>query len=204
MEDGHKIFIGRDLFNSLGLAIVQQQQPENGKSVNKINNSTCKIKETIAAQFPHLFSRIGLSKTHVEKSEYHQKFTAKLQKGRRVPNNLKPRVTAELERLQNEGHFEKLCSCSDEHFISPIVIAVKKDQSVKLGLDSKVLNKAIHKNKYQMPNIDLLVDKISKHLTNTQNGQQANFSTLDLQNDYSQLQLHKDTAKHCNFSFICG
>ena len=31
VEDGHKIMIGRDLFNSLGLANVQEQQPETGK-----------------------------------------------------------------------------------------------------------------------------------------------------------------------------
>ena len=80
VEDGHKTIIGRDFLNSLSLAIVQQQQPENGKCVNIINNSTCKFKETIATQFPHLISRIGLSKTHVAKSKFHQKFTAKHQK----------------------------------------------------------------------------------------------------------------------------
>ena len=36
-----------------------------------------KIKETIAAQFPHLVSGICLSKTHVAKSKFHQKFTTK-------------------------------------------------------------------------------------------------------------------------------
>ena len=81
----------------------------------------------------------------------------------------------ELERLQNEDPIEKLSGCSDEDFISPIVITVKKDQSIKLALDSKVLNKAIHKNKYQMPNIDMIIDTISQYLTNTQNGQQAFF-----------------------------
>ena len=160
VEDGHKIIIGRDVFPSLGLAVVQQHQSETGKCVNNINNFACKIKETIAAQFPHLVSSIGLSKTHVAKSKFHQKLTAKHQKGRRVPINLQPRVTADLERLQNEGHIEKLSSCSDENFISPIVITVKNDQSIKLALDSKVLNKAIHKNKYQMPNIEMLIDTI--------------------------------------------
>ena len=106
VDDGHKIIIGRDLFPSLGLAVVRQHQSETGKCVNNINNSACKIKETITAQFPHLVSRIGLSKTHVAKSKFHQKFTAKHQKGRRDPINLQPRVTAELERLQNEGHIE--------------------------------------------------------------------------------------------------
>ena len=169
VEDGHRNIIGRDLFTILGLAVVQQQ-PENGKCVNNINTSTCKLKETIATQFTHLVLRIGLSKTHVAKSKFHQKFTAKHQKRRRVPINLQPRVSEELERLRTEGHIEKLSSCSDEHFISPIVITVKKDQSIKLALDSKVLNKSIHKNKYQMPNIDMLIDTISQHLTNTQNG----------------------------------
>ena len=79
VEDGHRNIIGRDLFTTLGLAVVQQQ-PDNGKCVNNINTSTCKIKETIATQFPHLVSRIGLSKTHVAKSKFHQKFTAKHQK----------------------------------------------------------------------------------------------------------------------------
>ena len=105
VEDGHKNIIGMDLFTTLGLAVVQQQ-PENGKCVNNINSSTCKIKETIATQFPHLVSRIVLSKTHVAKSNFHQKFTAKHQKGRRVPINLQPSVSAELERLQTEGHIK--------------------------------------------------------------------------------------------------
>ena len=55
-----------------------------------------------------------------------------------------------------------------------------------------------------MPKIDMLIDKISQHLTNTQNGQQAYFTTLDLKYAYSQLKLHHDTAKHCNFNIICG
>ena len=55
-----------------------------------------------------------------------------------------------------------------------------------------------------MPNIDILTDIISQHLRNTQKGQQAYFSTLDLKYAYSQLKLHNDTAKHCNFNFTCG
>ena len=203
VDDGHKNIIGRDLFATLGLAVVQQQ-PETGKCVYNINNSVCKIKETIATQFPHLVSRIGLSKTHVAKSKFHQKFTAKHQKGRRVPINLQPRVSEELERLQTEDHIEKLSSCSDEHFISPIVITVKKDQSIKQALDSKVLNKAKHKNIYQMPNIEMLIYTISQHLTDTQNDQKAYFTTLDLKYAYDQLKWHQDTAKHCNFNIICG
>ena len=41
-EDGHKLIIGRDFFNSLGLAVVQQNAKK-GKCVNTIDNSTCKV-----------------------------------------------------------------------------------------------------------------------------------------------------------------
>ena len=103
VEDGHKLIIGKDLFNSLGLAVVQKQA-KSGKCVNKIDNSTCKIKETIASEFPYLVSKIGHSKTDIAKPKFHQHFTAKHQKGRRVLFNLQPRVTVELFRLQKEGH----------------------------------------------------------------------------------------------------
>ena len=101
LEDEHKLIIGGDLFNNLGLAVVQQQA-KSGKGVNNINTPACKITETIASQFPHLVSTIDFSKTQVAKSKFRQKFTAKHQKGRRVPINLPPRITAELDRLQKE------------------------------------------------------------------------------------------------------
>ena len=63
--------------------------------------------------------------------------------------NLLDKISDELKKLSEQGHIEKLQECSDENFISPIVITVKKDQSVKLALDSKILNKSIHK---KMPN----------------------------------------------------
>ena len=84
VEDGHKLIIGRDIFSSLGLAVVQQQA-KRSKCVNNIDNSICSVKQTIVSQFPNLTLRIGLSKTHVIKSKFHQKITAKHPKGRREP-----------------------------------------------------------------------------------------------------------------------
>ena len=105
--------------------------------------------------------------------------------------------------MLNEGHIGKLTNCSDQFFISPRVITVKKDQSIKITLDFKILNKAIHKNKYQMPNIDSLLQTISQ-TQSTAPQETAYFSTLDLQYAYSQLNLHSDTARHCNFNLVSG
>ena len=58
----------------------------------------------------------------------------------------------------DQKHIIKLDKCSNRQFFIPIVITVKKDQTVKLALDSKKISKFNHENKHQMPNIDLLLD----------------------------------------------
>ena len=72
-------------------------------------------------------------------------------------------------------------------------------------MDSKQINKAIHKNKYQMPNIDVLLDNVA------QSAQEGNgkpgttyFFTIDLRYADSQLKLDDITKTQCNFSIIDG
>ena len=48
---------------------------------------------------------------------------------------------------------------------------VKRDKSVKMQLDSKKLNKAINKNKYQMQSIDHLIDAAALHISETKHPQ---------------------------------
>ena len=197
VTDGHRPLLGRDLFPALGLSI---QQSYIQKTVNQVDQEYCPIKKLIATDFPDLISRIGRSKVHTVRSKFHRNYTPSHQKGRRVPINLLDKVSDELKKLSEQGLIEKLRECSDNNFISPIVITVKKDKSVKLALDSK----AIHKNKYQMPNIDSLIDSISQHINDSNHGDIVYFSTIDLKYAYSQLNLHPDTARHCNFNIICG
>ena len=122
-------------------------------------------------------------------------FKALQQKRRRIPIHIQEKIEQEIKSLIDQGHFVKLDSCSDKQFISPIVITVKKDHTIKLAMDSKQINKAIHKNKYQMPNIVVLLDNVA------QSAQEGNgkpgttyFSTIDLPYAYRQLKLD-DTTK---------
>ena len=174
--------------------------------MNTISDQTFTTDQiAIAEKFPDLVTRVGKSKHHIVKTTFHKNVVAKQQKGRRIPINLQDRVEKELQKLTKEGHIVKLNSCSDEFFISPIVITVKKDDTIKLALDSKIINKSIHKNKYQMPNIENLMDSVGEHLacSNDKNAP-AWFSSLDLKYAYSQLKLHPDTSKHCNFNIVGG
>ena len=81
---------------------------------------------------------------------------------------------------------------------------MKKDKSIKLAMDSKTINKAIQKNKYQMHNIDCLMDSIAQTITQSSDEGKVLFSTIDLRYAYSQLPLDEDTAKQCNFNIIGG
>ena len=204
VRDGLKPLVGRDLFDALGISVTQTPKYE-GSMVNSIT-SQCPFKTRIAKQFPQLITRIGRSKIHIVKSKFHRNFQPNYQKGRRVHINLQERVNNETKKLLEEGHIEKFNNCSDQYFISPIAITVKRDQTIKLASDSKTLCKSIHKNKYQMPNIETLMDSISQILTNykTEPADKIYFSTIDLKYAYSQINLHPKTAKHCNFNIVSG
>ena len=58
----------------------------------------------------------------------------------------------------------------DKNCVSPIVITVKKDGSVKLALESRELNKQVHKNKYQMPNIEEQMDRVWQTISKKKSG----------------------------------
>ena len=83
--------------------------------------------------------------------------------------------------MEKEGHIEKLTKCDEDCFISPIVINRKKDGSIKLALDSKMLNDQIFKNKDQMPNIHELKENVALQLSVKTDGQ-VWFNNLDLKN----------------------
>ena len=95
----------------------------------------------------------------------------------------------------------RLEKCSDEYFISPVVITVKKDKSVKIALDSKELSDAIHKNKYQMQSIDHLIDAVANYVSERST---VYFSKIDLKFAYSQISLDPQLQKHCNFNILGG
>ena len=71
------------------------------------------------------------------KSKLYKHLQPRHQKGRRIPFNLQDKVNNELKKLLAEKHIIKLTNCPDKYFISPIVVTVEKDQTIKLALNSK-------------------------------------------------------------------
>ena len=115
------------------------------------------------------------------------------------------KVEQELDKLINDKQIVRLEKCPNDGFISPVVITVKKDKSSKLALDSKKLNQAIHKNKYQMQSIDHLIDAVALYISERKASPAIHwFSKFDLKYAYSQIPLDESIANYCNFSILGG
>ena len=107
-------------------------------------------------------------------------------------------VDKEISKLLQQGHIDKLEECSDKYFVSPIVITVKKDGSVKLALESRELNKQVQKKKSQ---IKELMDTVGQTISERKTGD-VYFSTRDLTYAYGQLPINPKTSVQCSFSLV--
>ena len=72
-----------------------------------------------------------------------------------------------------------------------------------MALESRELNKQVHNNKYQMPNIDELLDGISQIIAERKAGD-VYFTTLDFTYAYGQVSAEQKTIELCNFSLVRG
>ena len=160
-------------------------------------------KKKFFTQFKNLFERQGISKNHIVSSKFKYPLCPIQEKGRRIPIHIQDKVEKEIEKLLTEGHITKLDKCTSDCFIAPIVITKKNDDSIKLAMDAKPINRQLFKNKYQMPNVDELIDGVSQIVTENKKGT-LYFSVLDLKYAYSQLKLAADTARQCNFNIVGG
>ena len=158
LVDTNKINImGRDIMDKLGLRLTMgTQQKEGERNLLNITNTHLRISKWIFQKYPHLCTRLGRSRNHVAKSTFKSEINPTQHKGRRIPLHLVEKVENELKKLIQDKQIKKLTSCSDEYFISPVVITVKSDQSIKIALlkntQGRNTQKQISNAKHRPPN----------------------------------------------------
>ncbi len=121
-----------DIIPKLGFEVQQQppqpQDTSQGKKhsiqIRKWENT--EIQQAFNTKYPQLFARVGRVKHNMVRTRFMQNYKPFQQKGRRRPITIKPQVEEEINRLLREGHNEKLGTCTDDNFISPVVVTVKK------------------------------------------------------------------------------
>ena len=211
-KDGAKAIVGRDWMRQLEYKIQPESERKNNEnSILRVDKSKVRKEEKteksmdlqqLEEKFPKLFSRRGKFKGIKIKANFTKEMKPTKQRGRRIPVKHQGSVMNEIQRLQNEGHIKKVDVTKENVFIQPTVITVKKDGSVKIAVDARQLNSYITKDKYQMPNVENLMDMIAEKMN--ENEGEVWFTTLDLRYAYGQIQLEEETARQCNFKIIGG
>ena len=205
-----KSIVGRDWLVALRYKITQPIErgecEVNNQSVNSVNfvrevnpeNQQSPQVQQLQGEFPKLFKRKRRVKNY--EIEITMKDNAKItqRKERRIPIQLQNQVDEEINKLLKEGHIEKVDKIQDDVFIQPTVITVKKDKSVKIALDARALNQSKANDKYQMPNLEILIDMIAEKIDKGE----AWYSSVDMTYAYGQIPLHELTKKHCKFQIV--
>ena len=189
-----------------------QNHPRHRGSENSINCvSEEKVKpevelstevKQLRAEFPDLFARRGRVNNYSIKIDMKEGTRVTQQKRRRIQIQLQEQVDKEMSNLLGKGHIEKVDTVKDDGFIQHVVVTVKTDASVKIALDARALNGSIAQDKYEMPNLESLMDMVAENIEGVEG--EVFYSLVDLKYAYGQVPLHESSARHCNFQIIGG
>ena len=206
--------MGRDWLVALRYKITQlieRGECKTNKQFVNCEKPVCKISpekkqnpevQQLVREFPKLFCRKGRVKIYEIKIKMKNDAKIPQQMGLRVPIQLQNQVDKEIDKLLKEGHIEKVDKIQDDVFIQPTVITVKKDKSVKDAFDARALNQSIAKDKYQMPNLDNLIEMIAEKIDEKE--EEAWYSSVDMTYAYGQIPLQELTRRHSNFQIVGG
>ena len=93
---------------------------------------------------------------------------------------LSPKENAEVKLQVAQGLRQQIIESSSSPYGAPVLFVRKKDNSLRMCVDYRALNKITIKNKYPLPRVDDLLDQL--HGTTV-------FSSLDLQSSYHQIRI---------------
>ena len=108
----------------------------------------------------------------------------------RPPYRLGPAEQDELEEQIRDLLAQGFIRPSCRPYGAPFLFVPKKDGRSRMCVDYRALNKQVVKDRYPLPHIDLLLDRL---------GQARVFSKLDLAQGYHQIAMAKDSVEKTAF-----
>jgi hypothetical protein len=111
------------------------------------------------------------------------------------PYQMPPAELAELKKLLQELLDKGFIRPSTSPWGCPALFVKKKDESLRLCIDYRPLNAVTIKNKYPLPNIDVLFDQLVRAKV---------FSKIDLRSGYHQIKIRASDIPKTAFSTRYG
>ena len=191
-EHKHKFYnadfevINQDVPNILGLQTCVQMNLV--QCVDAINNET-----DFLTSYSDVFKGLGC----ISKTDYHIKvdkaYQPVVRPPRRVPVTLRPKIQAELSRMEELDVIERVEEPTD--WVNSMVTIVKPNGSLRICIDPRDLNKAIKCEPYPMSTIEEIVTRMPNAKV---------FSVLDASSGFWQVKLDPSSAKLCTFNTPFG
>ena len=142
--------------------------------------------DQLLQKYESVFSEgVGTLKGHKADLKVKENCQPSFHKPRQVPYALRPKVEAELTRLEKDGILSKV---EYSEWATPIVPVVKRNGSVRVCGDFKVsVNPVLHAEPYPLPRIEDIFANLAggKH-----------FSKLDLRQAYHQMEVTEESKKY--------
>jgi hypothetical protein len=170
------------------LNAVQSQPPLGAEFEAKLQKVLTKYKHVFPSELPY-FDPVVEAQTH----------TIPTLPGSKAPclpiYRLSQPELAELRKQVADLLLKGYIEPSTLPYGAPVLFVRKKDGSLRLCIDYRALNKVTIKNKYPLPRIDDLLDRL--------NGSTC-FSSIDLKSGYYQIPTHEDDIPKTAFRTPLG
>ena len=127
-----------DIAPLLGMDCLKQIKQKIGSIWLDENNQS--EKRQVMEQFPDLFKNNTTMKDAEINTQMKPGQNPVKQRARPIPLYLHEAVGKEIEKLTKSGHLKREKHVDEDCFVSPVVITVKSDKSVKVALDSRKQN----------------------------------------------------------------
>lgn len=111
------------------------------------------------------------------------------------PRRLSPSELEEAEKMVNEWKKDKVIQESLSPFAAQIVLVPKKDNTKRMCVDFRPLNKRIIRDRFPIPNMEEQLDKLQRGTI---------FTTLDLKNAYFHVPVNDRSRKYTAFVVPSG
>jgi len=143
--------------------------------------------------FQNIFKgALGVAQDFEHKVRVNMNVPPKQQKLRRLPLTMRDQVKNKIVELKKQGIIEKVES---SEWVSPIVVAMKKDGDIRICVDLREVNRAVIPDTFPLPHLEDLLSSLSGATV---------FSKIDLKSAYHQIPLHEDSKHLTTFITHCG